>query len=166
MNSGNELDLTPWYRQPWPWILMSGPAFVVVAGTLTAWIAFSGQDGLVVDDYYRQGLAINQVIARDARAAQLGLAGEVHLLAGSVEVGIESTSPLPSQIRLALIHPTLSGRDQVVFAPAVEPGRYSAPIKALVPGRWRVLAEGGDWRLVTEIDTGKGNSARFGAGRP
>mgnify|MGYP000916835605 FL=1 len=45
----------PWYREPWPWLLMSGPGLVVIAGVVTAWIAFSGADGLVADDYYKQG---------------------------------------------------------------------------------------------------------------
>ncbi|HRJ64128.1 MAG TPA: FixH family protein, partial [Brevundimonas sp.] len=48
---------------------MSGPGLVVIAGVVTAWIAFSGADGLVADDYYKQGLGINRTIARDARAA-------------------------------------------------------------------------------------------------
>lgn len=38
----------PWYKEPWPWILMSGPATVVVAGCYTAWLAVSGAD-LVLD---------------------------------------------------------------------------------------------------------------------
>jgi len=44
----------PWYREPWPWILMSGPAAVLVAGGFTAWLAFSSADGLVVDDFDRE----------------------------------------------------------------------------------------------------------------
>ena len=55
---------TPWYREPWPWILMSGPAAVIVAGAFTIWIAFSGADGLVTQDYYKQGLAINRTLAQ------------------------------------------------------------------------------------------------------
>ena len=31
--------VTPWYREPWPWILMAGPAIVVVAGFATLFIA-------------------------------------------------------------------------------------------------------------------------------
>jgi len=162
MNAGDELDLTPWYRQPWPWILMAGPVFVVIAGLCMAWVAFSGQDSLVVDDYYRQGLAINQTLARDARAAQLGLSGEIALSANRVEARIDTDAPLPAQLRIALVHPTLPGMDQVVFAPAVAPGRYSAPIKPLLPSHWRILAEGGDWRLVAEIDTRHAKVARFG----
>ena len=31
-------DKQPWYKERWPWILMAGPAIVVVAGVTTAWI--------------------------------------------------------------------------------------------------------------------------------
>ena len=40
----------PWYREPWPWIVMSGPAIVVVAGIYTAFLAFSTSDTLVAKD--------------------------------------------------------------------------------------------------------------------
>ena len=39
----------PWYREPWPWILMSGPATVVVAGCVTAVIAIRTADPVVAN---------------------------------------------------------------------------------------------------------------------
>ncbi|HSC95836.1 MAG TPA: FixH family protein, partial [Burkholderiales bacterium] len=42
----------PWYRERWPWLLMAGPAAVLVAGAATIWIAFASADGLVAEDYY------------------------------------------------------------------------------------------------------------------
>jgi len=39
----------PWYRHPWPWILMAGPAIVVVAGLVTAFLAVTTFDGLVAE---------------------------------------------------------------------------------------------------------------------
>ena len=30
-----------WYRHPWPWLLMAGPAIVVVAGLYTLFLAVS-----------------------------------------------------------------------------------------------------------------------------
>ena len=39
----------PWYREPWPWILMSGPAAVVVAGSITAVIAIRTADPVVAN---------------------------------------------------------------------------------------------------------------------
>ena len=58
----------PWYRHRWPWLLLSGPAAVLAAGAVTAWIAFASADGLVAEDYYKQGMAINKVLAREEHA--------------------------------------------------------------------------------------------------
>ena len=68
MNNTKDLSVQPWYRQPWPWLLMLGPAVVVVAGIATAWIAYSTSDGLVAEDYYKKGLVVDQVLARSREA--------------------------------------------------------------------------------------------------
>ena len=41
----------PWYREPWPWILMIMPVTAVVAGSFMMWLAVSTEDGLVEHDY-------------------------------------------------------------------------------------------------------------------
>ena len=56
---------------------MAGPAVVIVAGVITLWLAVRSSDGLVTDDYYKQGLAVNQVLERDHRAAALGLRADL-----------------------------------------------------------------------------------------
>jgi len=78
MNRDDERsESTPWYREPWPWILMAGPAAVIVAGAVTYWLAASTADGLVADDYYKRGLAINQELGRERLAAQRGIEARV-----------------------------------------------------------------------------------------
>ena len=83
----------PWYRHPWPWLLMLGPFVVVVAGLLTAYIAFKSNDGLVDDDYYRKGLAVNQVTEREQTALRLGLQGEVMISEKGDQVRIVLRAP-------------------------------------------------------------------------
>jgi hypothetical protein len=56
----------PWYRHPWPWILMSGPAIVVVAGIFTAYLAVTTADGLVADPPSRE--AARQRLTPEQRA--------------------------------------------------------------------------------------------------
>jgi hypothetical protein len=73
MNSKLNAGAQPWYREPWPWLLMLGPLVVIVAGFVTAYLAVVSNDGLVEDDYYKQGLAVNQRTARAQRAAELGI---------------------------------------------------------------------------------------------
>ena len=44
-------------------------------GLITLWLAITSFDGLVADDYYKQGLAINQTLARADAAQELRLVG-------------------------------------------------------------------------------------------
>jgi hypothetical protein len=136
----------PWYRQPWPWLLMAGPATVVAAGIATMVIAFTGADGVVADDYYKRGLAINRTLAREARALELGIAAEVRVLPDRVAASITSRSALPDRIKLTLAHPTRSGEDRVVFLARQAGGAYEAPLAPMAAGRWRVILETREWR--------------------
>ncbi|MDB5861296.1 MAG: hypothetical protein JWQ76_4985 [Ramlibacter sp.] len=55
----------PWWRHGYLWLVISGPAVVVVAGLATAVIAVHGADPVVASDYYRRGIEINQQLARE-----------------------------------------------------------------------------------------------------
>ncbi|MGA0570678.1 FixH family protein [Variovorax sp. VNK109] len=53
----------PWWKFGHVWLVISGPAIVVVAGLVTAWIALSSPDPVVDADYYRKGIEINRTLA-------------------------------------------------------------------------------------------------------
>ena len=82
-----QADSAPWYRQRWPWLLAIAPAAALVGGLITLWLAITTSDSLVVDDYYREGRAINQQLARDRTATDLGLQAELHFTARSADPG-------------------------------------------------------------------------------
>jgi hypothetical protein len=95
---------------------MGLPAIVVVAGIVTLVIAVKSDDGVVSDDYYKQGLAVNQVIDRDIAAQKMGLQANLMRNGTAIRV-IVSAKPevvLPEVIRLRLAHPTRSGMDQEI----------------------------------------------------
>lgn len=136
----------PWYREPWPWILMAGPATVVVAGLVTAWLAVRSDDGLVVDDYYKQGLAINQTLSRSDAAERLGIVAELQLVDGRVRVLLASAGA--GALKLQLVHPTRAGMDQSLELTKVRPGVYEGVLAPMRAGRWHVVLEQSDWRLA------------------
>jgi hypothetical protein len=136
----------PWYREPWPWILMSGPALVVVAGLVTAWLAVRSDDGLVVDDYYKQGLAINQTLSRSEAAVRLGIKAELHLADGRVRAHVAGAAG--AALTLRLVHPTRAGMDQSVHLKLVQPGIYEGRLAPVQAGRWHVVLEQDSWRLA------------------
>lgn len=128
----------PWYREPWPWILMAGPAAAVVAGFYTLALAIKSDDGLVADDYYRRGLAINRTLERSERARQLALEATVSIIGNKVRVVLRGREVPPRALRLALIHPTRAGRDQTLALHEEAPGVY----------RGRIVPFGNERRLI------------------
>ena len=150
----SEAAVAPWYKHRWPWILMAGPATVVVAGIVTTVLAVRTSDGLVADDYYRQGLGINKVMDRDARARSLGVAASVQFNEPATRARVILTGPAAASLKLALVHPTRAGEDQAVVLAARGNGVYEGAIAAprsptlLVQledaeGRWRLT---GEWK--------------------
>ncbi len=55
-------QMRPWWRHGMVWLILSGPAVVVVAGLVTAWIAVHNADTVVDADYYRRGVEINKTL--------------------------------------------------------------------------------------------------------
>ena len=147
-------DNRPWYKEPWPWILISGPAIVVVAGCITAWLAIVSNDGLVTDDYYKQGLSVNQRLQRDHLAGSLGLHADVMRSDMNVRLllGAGTVAQLPEVLILKLAHPTQSGQDHAVKMVSEGQGFYGGKLAADVSGRWLVSIEdpAGQWRLQGE----------------
>jgi len=68
----------PWYRYGHVWLVIAGPAVVVVAAIGTAVIAVRGADPVVEADYYRRGLEINKALAAAERAKLPALQGRNH----------------------------------------------------------------------------------------
>ncbi len=69
-------DTKPWYKQFWPWFIIAFPASAVIAGIATVIIATVNQDAMVEEDYYKEGMAINESIGRQqvAESMDLGIA--------------------------------------------------------------------------------------------
>ena len=144
--------MKPWYREPWPWIVMAPPAAAVVAGAVTVWLAVTTSDGLVADDYYRRGLAINQEIGRDHAARELGLTASVEAFNGVLRVRLSGRAVPPEALFAKLVHATRAGHDLRLRLARVTPGVYETELPRLPAGRWRVVLEDprGEWRIVKE----------------
>lgn len=141
---------THWWREPWPWFLMALPLSAVIGSLATAWIAAKDPDPLVTEDYYKEGLAIHQVVEREAKATELGL--EAMLSAGNDQVTLQLAGRIaerPATLQLFLTHPTKAGQDTVLTLHAGQDGLYRAALPILSAGKRRLSLEPKDrgWRL-------------------
>jgi hypothetical protein len=139
----------PWYREPWPWIIFSGPAIVVVASLFSAWLALTHEDGVVAEDYYKQGLSINQMLRKGTTATTMGVQADFRLEGGRVH--IQLTGDSPEYVNLRIVHPTRAGADQRIMLRRTGDGDYSGdmePVSARhvqlyledMTSKWRVSA--------------------------
>lgn len=150
MNSRSATDSHPWHHYPWPWIFLTMLTLTVIAGGITLWLAISTSDGLVADDYYKQGLGINKQLARSDRALAMDLNGTMHFSANDIAVslaGREGTQ-LPARLRVVFSHPTRAGLDRAVLLDK-DGSAWRGQFEPLPPGRWIVSIEDeqATWRL-------------------
>lgn len=149
-------DLRPWYRQFWPWALIALPGSAVAASLFTLYLAVQEPDGLVVDDYYREGLAINHTLDRDRLAARLGLSaqGRIDAADGRLSLRLDGGEGTAPALRVSLLHPTRAGHDRrAALRYDAARGTYAGELGPLSAGNWYVLLEPADarWRLLGRV---------------
>lgn len=149
--SVTEKNLLPWYKQGWPWFLMALPATAIVAGVITLIIAINTWDGLVVDDYYKEGKAFVQTIERTEKARVMGLKAQLQVRTNAVRVTLSSSvdaASIPQVIRLTVSHPTKGGHDQELVLSGFG-GVFEGAMSPLSTGRWlfQIEDESRQWRM-------------------
>ncbi|WP_458734967.1 FixH family protein [Zobellella taiwanensis] len=143
-----------WYRQFWPWFLITLPLCAVVASIYTLHLASSGADSMVVDDYYKKGRAINQDLSELQRAEQLGLLAELSYRDGQLALVMQGEHNNGEAVRLRFSHPTLADQDLDLLLTSDAAGVYRhRPEQALMEGPWNLQIEAfdGRWRLHQRI---------------
>ena len=143
---------TPWYREPWVWLMIALPMTAVIGGMITIYLAVTTSDGLVVDDYYKRGKAINRDLARDAAAAHYQIRASIDLDMRDnlmqLQLQLHSgTAVLPKLLTCSLLHPTQPGHDQVIALQHAGDGIYYGHIDEVARGNWYLQLEADDWRL-------------------
>lgn len=135
-------DSKPWYKQLWPWLIISLPASAVIAGLSTLYIAIENQDALVKDNWYKDGKAINQRYEQDRLATSLGLRAEIRVdqIAGDLNLSLSGRSDFqpPEKLFLELFHPTLAPNDQKIILRRIKDFSYHGNLQQTLRGKRHV----------------------------
>jgi hypothetical protein len=161
----------PWFRQPFVWMVIGIPLSSVIVGMIMLWLSIVSFDGMVADDYYKQGLQINRVLDREraARAAELSGTFELHPTDSRLALkSARSGYALPDKVRVQLSFATRAGQDRdfaMLRSSLSAANEYIGPALSLPPGRWYVYvsADAGEstdattrtsaWRLSGILST-------------
>jgi uncharacterized protein len=151
----NDENIKPWYKEFYVWMIIFFPVLAIVAGIYTAILAVQSDDGLVVDDYYKQGLEINRTLERDQVAFDYQLNADIKLVEELGEITVQLTAAsdfkYPENLSVSLLHATRSGLDKEVNMILTEDNIYRGNVSQLALGKWYVHIQYNNWRLIKTI---------------
>lgn len=161
MNHASQTHLQqPWYRHRWPWVLMAVPFASVLFGIVMISTATLYPDDVVVDTYYKDGQAINQLLELDHAAQALGLQATLRHDTTDGETHIRLRGTDEQWLQMSVFHVTDSAQDFTVRFQSQGQGDYLSDDAALASlfsthGIWYVELRGvdNDWRLRQRIET-------------
>ena len=144
---------TPWYKEPWAWLVFFLPFTAVVAGIATYIIANHEPDSLVIGEYYKEGKAINMKLAKVKQAQKLGMKFQLKHANNTLSIvptGIEKTFPV---LIVKFFHPTLAEKDFQLSLTQDGNGVFRHTFDKDVKGRWRITISPFDsqWKIQNRI---------------
>lgn len=153
----------------WPLTLCAIPFAAVLFGILMVSVASVFPDDVVVDDYYKEGMAINERLADSEKAVALGISAEIYLDGERVSAKILGSSNGLHQ--LSFHHVTDSTQD-VTLNLTKQGDRFVAREVSEIqhqlsrPGIWYVDMTGVEqgWRITQRVTTPT-NTLLLGSGR-
>jgi len=133
-------EVTPWYRQFWPWLIVGILSWGVVSSAITLTVAVSNPPQMMAGDYQRLGKLLVDTHRRADRAEALGVSGALIVSAGRWWLDLRGNDPdsLPASVLMSYQHPTDAALDRQIMFQRGPDSRYSATFAELPP-RGRVI---------------------------
>ncbi|PIE42013.1 MAG: nitrogen fixation protein FixH [Gammaproteobacteria bacterium] len=148
-------DTKPWYKQFWFWFVIGIPLISVVMGIALVYVASINKVSLVKEEWYKDGLAINQRIDKQLKAKELGLTADISLSreTGALMVTMPQLQDEPALI-LTLVHPTQEEKDETIELTRTPDQSYWAKTEANKKGFFymQLTNPDNDWQLDGTIN--------------
>lgn len=159
-----EKDTKPWYKQFWPWFLIVIPASSMVVGSFVIRFAYDGTNSLVVDDYYKEGRAINARLDKIELAKKMSIVTSLSVQQGSIELVFISGAPTTGEaLKLDFYHVTIEDRDFEVLLTRDANGIYRSNQSYPIDGTWRIRLTpmNEEWKVQDRINLPHAGAFRF-----
>lgn len=133
-------ETSPWYRQPWPWLILGILAWGIVSSLITMSVAVRNPPQMQTGDYAQLGKALVDTHRRADRAGELGLAGDLRLADGQwmLELRSRPEAGPGDRLLMRIQHPADAGRDRQILLRMARPGQYLAVAEDW-PSRGRII---------------------------
>jgi len=156
------VDTVPWYKQPLVWMIIAIPMSAVIVCMVLLYLAVTTDDGLVADDYYKQGMTINRQIKRDISATTYKVVANIEIdnATGFVKVEFDkgNMKDYPPQLTFVLRHSAKQEYDQrIILHRGLDNVYVGSVIGGIQMGVWHLELSNLDdeaalqWRLVRRV---------------
>ena len=145
------------WREPMVWLVAGLPLLGVVAGIAIVVAALRSGGADALSDGVRRSAQVQvENTAADEEALRRGLAAQLRIDAGVIEVSLRRGPGDAPALRLRLLHPGVAARDRELLLPRSGDGRWRAPAGDLAAHAWNLRLEptGAQWRLAGRLDAG------------
>lgn len=155
MNSRRPLamHLTPWYKQPGPWILIGTFGGIVIVGILALYLVSRQSNTPTAADYLNNSPELDAFVEERQRAQLRGISAVLNFGDESVSVG--TTGPVAeNKLKLILSHPREPGSDVTITLHKVTEGLFTGDMPSPISAGWNWSlrgSEGEDWQLNGEV---------------
>lgn len=144
----------PWYKQFWPWFLIAIPVASFIMSGIMINIATTTENSLVVDDYYKEGKAINLSLDKFASAKRKNITTDLTIDNGSIALKFHSGIPQEGvALKLGFYHTTLADRDVSVLLSRDATGMYRGFTEQNLAGKWQITLSPIDesWKIQKTV---------------
>lgn len=128
-----------WYKQFWPWFLLAPLVLTVIVGITMLTFSIKEFDGTVNDNYYKEGLAINQMLQRDQAAAAMQMAAVLNVDSVTGEVLVTISGQLenwPDSLLVKFVNPTRATQDYQIQLNQVRDNYYRGQLDKIPSNFW------------------------------
>ncbi len=148
------LTASPWYKQFWPWFLISLPLLTIIACFTFVVISLDSAPSMVVDDYYKKGKAINLELTKFNKAKALYLHGDLTISHDTIKFKFtKGDNKNVSALKISFYHKTLKENDFSTILTKNGIGEFTAIHSHVLLNRYTVFIEpmNGTWKLKESI---------------
>ncbi len=150
-----EPEKKPWFQEAYVWLLISFPLAAVIGGIITTILAVQSDTGLVADDYYKRGMEINRTLERNRSALASGLSINLQYEQSNDKfrfiLGANNEFNFPDKLKVSFLNASKAGLDSESTFIRSGKNIYTAVNPNLVRGKWHIIIEDSDWRLLNEL---------------
>ena len=148
-------------------LVIALPLLAVAGSFVSLALALTRGDTELPKDYHWEGGAFDRDQERLARAARLGVGATLGFdpAIGRCTLALHGGAPTaPATLRLALVHPTMSGLDRQLLM-RLDGGHYSAACSSLPAAHWwlELVDERDDWLLRSRLSGDLRQPVQLGA---